>query len=730
MWKAHNRPGRLKAILRGYGLSKSATKRFTAMVEHLITTRGVRGCYLYLDALGQKIFSDLTGEPVSPPVWVDLKPWRRLTRKTKRLYKMMTKIKRFILLDDVTESQWEKFHTASTRDEPSPDAIKEAKRFISLGIESLLRLEPDTPNSGTMEAWPLYAITALTREAGDLSLALDRASKTLSADLISAEENGWFKTQPELYHVFRPFTPREIDLYIETVRNNSDLNGVGPHVGYIGFSQEGGAKLRIYGSPRKLWQARLNGMYQHAMDWLQVIENDYCHDQSGAADVIRQALTKGLLVDSVDLSSCTDALPWDIQKYTLSRLHFKDSDIACLEFLSRERWKLPDELIPFAKGEFHRWTVGQPLGTKPSFAVFSLTLHALIRGICVYLGIRRDFPYAQLGDDHASWDHRVSVMFRSIITSLGVEVSESKSITSDKTAEFAGYTITSDEAFRPGKWKPVESENILAYAADPEFRYENCLPKTVVKLLNKLLRLPYPKGLSVPQLETLEEDEVKDIIRNLTIGLRRPAGLSKFRLREALAHMTVLSLFPGHVSTHVEKWTLYIGELQVKSPGEWFSPSRERRMNVRQREALTLSTLRMAEVKAALSDDYKVADFDVAFPLLHHSLWDEAWLDHCDPMADHFVRIIGTLIYWGADKQGYFTVTRACQGSRWLTGLAARRRVSSLWELVAVILEDYPYFDAEDFHIIEGTFFRLLRRVADGKDIIPTRLVEMPVRTG
>lgn len=239
MWKAHNRPGRLKAILRGYGLSKSATKRFTAMVEHLITTRGVRGCYLYLDALGQKIFSDLTGEPVSPPVWVDLKPWRRLTRKTKRLYKMMTKIKRFILLDDVTESQWEKFHTASTRDEPSPDAIKEAKRFISLGIESLLRLEPDTPNSGTMESWPLYAITALTREAGDLSLALDRASKTLSADLISAEENGWFKTQPELYHVFRPFTPREIDLYIETVRNNSDLNGVGPHVGYIVFLKKG-----------------------------------------------------------------------------------------------------------------------------------------------------------------------------------------------------------------------------------------------------------------------------------------------------------------------------------------------------------------------------------------------------------------------------------------------------------------------------------------------------------
>jgi hypothetical protein len=103
------------------------------------------------------------------------------------------------------------------------------------------------------------------------------------------------------------------------------------------------------------------------------------------------------------------------------------------------------------------YTVGQPMGLYGSFPLFHLTHLALldIMSRQVKAFTRDSRPFLVLGDDVLIRDRELSDLYKRVMVDLGVEISASKSITSSKVAEFAGFvglkTNKSVAVFRPYK---------------------------------------------------------------------------------------------------------------------------------------------------------------------------------------------------------------------------------------------------------------------------------------
>jgi hypothetical protein len=108
----------------------------------------------------------------------------------------------------------------------------------------------------------------------------------------------------------------------------------------------------------------------------------------------------------------------------------------------------------------HRFTRGQPLGLGPSFFMFAYTHNVLLKGICVKHGLN-DNDFVVLGDDVCIGNPELARLYRATLTNLGCKVSESKTITSDKFAEFAGKVILPNKVIHQNKWRDVDNSNFV-----------------------------------------------------------------------------------------------------------------------------------------------------------------------------------------------------------------------------------------------------------------------------
>lgn len=84
-----------------------------------------------------------------------------------------------------------------------------------------------------------------------------------------------------------------------------------------------------------------------------------------------------------------------------------------------------------------RYSVGQPMGARSSWAVFALTHHIVIRYAAHLLGLPKFSHYLVLGDDVVINNDKVAKQYKRLLTSLGVEISEAKSHVSADIYEFA-----------------------------------------------------------------------------------------------------------------------------------------------------------------------------------------------------------------------------------------------------------------------------------------------------
>lgn len=156
------------------------------------------------------------------------------------------------------------------------------------------------------------------------------------------------------------------------------------------------------------------------------------------------------------------------------------------------------------------WYVGQPLGVAPSFAAFSHAHHALIRGIAILLG-RDPNCYFMIGDDVVITDPVVAAEYERIQNANGVQISPSKSLISNRVAEFGGATITRETYFNPGKWRDISDSSLMTFITEPSFKHERVTPPLWNRLIRRMKETPYPFGLFRPDLGSLDEETVEQL---------------------------------------------------------------------------------------------------------------------------------------------------------------------------------------------------------------------------
>jgi len=114
------------------------------------------------------------------------------------------------------------------------------------------------------------------------------------------------------------------------------------------------------------------------------------------------------------------------------------------------------------KGRPIAYAVGQPMGGRSSWSMFTLSHHLVVQYAAKKAGCYPTDQYILLGDDIVIYDDNVAREYQEIIRKLGVDISTTKSHISKDTYEFA------KRWFRDGKeFSGVPINAILSTKSNP-----------------------------------------------------------------------------------------------------------------------------------------------------------------------------------------------------------------------------------------------------------------------
>jgi hypothetical protein len=192
------------------------------------------------------------------------------------------------------------------------------------------------------------------------------------------------------------------------------------------------AKCRIVAILDYWTQSALYPLHDALMSFLRSMRTDMTFNQGGFLSV----LPKEGPYYSVDLSSATDRMPVAIQVPVLEALGLSAEYVASWRRLIIDR-DYTYSFGPHKRGAV-RYAVGQPMGAYSSWTAFSVTHHAIVRLAAQRAGLGPAFEgYVILGDDIVIANGDVYREYLAIVSSVGVSISEAKSIVAPSTFEFA-----------------------------------------------------------------------------------------------------------------------------------------------------------------------------------------------------------------------------------------------------------------------------------------------------
>lgn len=443
------------------GVSYYDASRVGSWYIQQISSRGKAGAVDYIKRVGDTILWYLYGSPQKPS-WVATKhrfpkALYFLKKYDRAVLERVAKIARAVTLDELHSKQVQKVVRGAT--DPysgSESGLAWLSEIINLGLAAA----QFSVNPGVQPVDPKL-ITRTFRKVMSLS---GKTDTTLEPPV--KESLDIVIKVPALYNLpywkeaFYPLHPEWLEDYFERY-----IGPEGHAVGEIHAAQEGGAKLRMYASPYSIVQNLLYPIHYWVDTFRRQLPTDCTYDQKSGAEWAQSVLRRGEQVFSVDLSTATCRFPLCVQIDMLRNLGLAVPYCDALVWASQGEWKVGSELLPDFP-ESMSWVVGQPLGIAPSMSMFSLAHNLLLIGCCDLLGLDPAQSFRVLGDDVVLRTTALHELYTRVIGLAGVPISWHKCHSSDKVAEFAGFTISSGSLMRAGQWREAGVSNHLSLAED------------------------------------------------------------------------------------------------------------------------------------------------------------------------------------------------------------------------------------------------------------------------
>lgn len=193
----------------------------------------------------------------------------------------------------------------------------------------------------------------------------------------------------------------------------------------LSIVQDPELKARIVGIVDWITQVILEPLSVQVFDLLRTIPQDRTFTQDPH---IRKV--EGSKFHSLDLSNATDRFPITVQTQLLAEMLGGAYACGWESLLTRKGFAAPN-------GETLFYKVGQPIGARSSWAMFTLSHHLVVQYAAYLEGLYPFSDYILLGDDIVITNDRVAAKYVELMTELGVGISPFKSHVSDTTYEFA-----------------------------------------------------------------------------------------------------------------------------------------------------------------------------------------------------------------------------------------------------------------------------------------------------
>lgn len=283
---------------------------------------------------------------------------------------------------------------------------------------------------------------------------IDGNSMSLEADLIDflnmllysdggGQDEDLALSPQSLYFVYSKLNPDLIHLLdeyqsgsIELSEKPSFLSGL--YVGHVHhIPKKGTVKRRPIAVPNRFLQMGLAPIYSLLSKLVFKFPKDATYNQDKFDKAICNRVSNpNLYIGSVDLSQATDNLPFSWGEYVIEELLISGQhpDVIASWDLFREMSKS----MWYNDGIMSKWTVGQPLGSLPSFMTLSITHNIFLESLAWDCGYVHS-PYAVLGDDVVIFTKKLRNKYISEMKKRRIPLSLHKSFKGNLT-EFAGKT--------------------------------------------------------------------------------------------------------------------------------------------------------------------------------------------------------------------------------------------------------------------------------------------------
>jgi len=293
---------------------------------------------------------------------------------------------------------------------------------------------------------------------------------------------------------------------VDVVGNDYQLELDRPHercVGRVSVLQQPQLKARIVGNPNRVLQVTLEPLKTIYMDCARKLQSDVTHDQESGVAWVQSKLRQGIELAGSDLTSASDLLDVELSLELVDRVFgfpeiqgYREYEQYFLE-VSRSKWYCPslDREV--------QWSQGDVLGTGPSFGLLTLTNNAaaLTAYRCAVKegAIDKSIPWSDsfriVGDDIVM-RAPMEPHYTRIIEDLGGEINHSKTLKSDRVAEFAGRVITSNSSYLKAiKYSEPSDNSFMSYVAQLGDQAKYLLMPKQRQVYNLLKEVP---GIVVP----------------------------------------------------------------------------------------------------------------------------------------------------------------------------------------------------------------------------------------